>query len=727
MGWYLEHNEVPSDRERILQLGVTYAVANGYMGYRGTLEEYTADQFVACNLNGVYDRVGEKWRESVNAPNPFYVTVSVDDEPYSVVDREPAFHCQKLDFRYGLHRRKTSWKAGGQAVTVHVERFASMDDVHLLAMSYTVKVGAGGRISVRTGIDGRVWDLNGPHLHIYDRGVKGDAIYLASLTQELHVPVVVAEICKRDFSAEERIVTTEEGIYRDFVFEAEPQTEYTFWKFAVVYHGRDGEEDAFRLALDAVGRAAHTGYDALLKAHKRVWDRLWKTSDVKIEGDPEAQKALRYSIYQLLSCAPRHTDRLSIPARGLSSQTYKGAVFWDTEMFMFPFFLATQPEIARNLLGYRIHTLEGARRKAREYGYAGAFYAWESQETGDDACSHFNVVDVFTGRPLRTYFRDKQIHVNAAIVKAFRDYVERTGDEGVLIEGGAEVILECARFYLSYLYYRPHLERYEILDVTGPDEYHERVHNNAYTNRMVKYTLETARWVEDRLGEAYPDAWAELKERLGWEREARLMEDVTARLYVPDPDPETGVMEQFSGYFKLEDCPLEEVRSRLLDPREYWGGDLGVATHTQIIKQADVVLLLALFPHEYSREVMRANWEYYEPRTEHGSSLSHYVYGLVACHLDMPERAYPFFMKSATIDITGSSKQFAGLIYIGGAHLGACGGSWILAVRGFGGYQGDGVLTPRLPQEWKALEFTVYEGGTPRTYRVTPEGTTCRA
>ena len=157
---------------------------------------------------------------------------------------------------------------------------------------------------------------------------------------------------------------------------------------------------------------------------------------------------------------------------------------------MLPFFNHTFPELARNLLLYRYHTLVGARRKAQEYGFRGAFYAWESQDEGKDACTLFNITDVFTNRPMRTYFRDKQVHISGDVAYAFWQYFITTGDASIWTDGGAEVVFECARFFLSYMYYNLDKHRYEILDVIGPDEYHDRVHNNAFTNRLVAHTLE---------------------------------------------------------------------------------------------------------------------------------------------------------------------------------------------------------------------------------------------
>ncbi len=423
---------------------------------------------------------------------------------------------------------------------------------------------------------------------------------------------------------------------------------------------------------------------------------------------------MRYSIYHLLIIAPRHSEKTSIAARGLSGQTYKGAIFWDTEMFLRPFYIYTDPQTARNLIKYRVKTLDGARRKAAEYGFRGAFYAWESQETGDDACSDYNVTDVFTGRPMRTYFKDKQIHISADIAYAIWETYNLLGDESIIVDGGAEVIFECARFFYSYLYYKEDKNRYEVLDVIGTDEYHERVNNNAFTNKMVLLTFDIALKCAELLHHKNNDEYEKLLNKINFKDDLDNISRVKEKLYIPQPDKTTGVIEQFDGYLKHEDCTLDEVKSRILNSKEYWGGAYGVASDTQIIKQADVILMLYLFGNEYSEDIKKKNWLYYEPRTEHGSSLSPCIYALVACETGSQQWGYRYFMKTASIDLTGESKQFAGSIYIGGTHPAASGGAWMVSVFGFAGlHVEDGVLkvSPRLPDKWNKLSFgIIYKG-----------------
>jgi trehalose/maltose hydrolase-like predicted phosphorylase len=323
----------------------------------------------------------------------------------------------------------------------------------------------------------------------------------------------------------------------------------------------------------------------------------------------------------------------------------------------------------------------------------------------------FNVTDVFTNRPMRTYFRDKQIHISGDVAWAVWKYVQTTGDMGLLRDGGWEVMLACARFFFSYAYKRTTGDEYVLLDVTGPDEYHERVANNAYTNYLAQHVVEAVLEAAGLLREADPQAFSALREQLGFdEEESARLTDFAARLYLPQPDPQSGVIEQFDGYLRLEDCSIHELKSRILHPSEYLGGTSGLATTTRILKQADTVLMLHLLGERFSQETKKANWDFYEPRTEHGSSLSACVYALVAAETGHPEFAHKYFLKTATVDLTGDSKQYVGTLYIGGTHPAANGGAWMVAAQGFGGirFRPEGlVIEPRLPAKWKSVSLSV--------------------
>ena len=753
MNWRIE--EAGFDMGRITQNGNKYLVGNGYMGVRGTLPEYEKEEFVAVNLAGIYDQVGDGWREPLNAPNGLYTYIELGGTAYRLPKVIPSEHRLALNYRHGVFECDTVWNTPAGRLKVQGQRFASMEQKHLICMKYTFSVEQDTEATLYTGIDGRVWDINGPHYDEIkmdtvnsfdtdlwlDTDIRSDInssdvdliLRVIGITHESSDQVIVNEAIDTDAPAVHMILREEGRILRKLSLSLKAGIQYHLYKYISVYTSKDNDKMKDNLqskvslpgknrASDSIGdrnddakqlvlKAKSLGYEKVIELHKMQWERLWSISEVIIDGDEQAMEALNYSIYHLHCIAPRHTDHLSIAARGLSGQTYKGAVFWDTEMFMLDFFLFTEPNVAKTLLKYRIDTLEGAKRKAEAYGYQGAFYAWESQEGGYDACSDYNVTDVFTGRQMRTYFKDKQIHISAAIVYGIMRYADYTGSNELLVEGGAQVILECASFYYDLLVKRVNQERYELHDVIGPDEYHERVNNNAYTNRMAKFTFDSAIQVLTQEIEKDKDLKEQLELSYQHDLLLKQFKDASEKLYIPKPDKACGIIEQFDGYFKLEEVSIEELKGRLLHEKEYWGGAYGIATHTKVIKQADVVTMLNLFSQDYEESTLLQNWEYYEPRTEHGSSLSACMYAILACKCNKPDLAYPFFMKSARSDIQGKGKEWAGLIYIGGTHPASSGGAYMTAVEGFAGlHQDNGELKAKacLPFGWRSMSFHVY-------------------
>lgn len=701
MSWKISADYDPN---QIVANGNKFLLANGYMGYRGTMEEYGAPQLTANTILGLYDQVEDKWREPVNAPNGLFLKIFDQENEISLLTQKPSYHQQMLNYKEGTHIRKTSFSYQENIITLHTERFLHMKRFHLMADEIQLSAEKPITLQVKIGIDTAVWDINGPHLINFETERLTNQIIVSAQTQEIRKKITTAQaVCGSQLK-----FVKSEGQFNYYEIDI-TSTPTTFHIFATTFNDNDclNPKNAAKKELDTIMAME---FASLKEEHIQVWQALWEKADVEIDGDNPAQEAIRYSLYQLLSIAPRHSDNVSIPARGLSGQTYKGAIFWDTEMFMLPFFMHVLPEVAKNILSYRIHTLPGAQAKAKEYGFKGAFYAWESQELGQDATSDYNVTDVFTKRPMRTYFRDKQIHISGDIAYAFWQYYEYTKDLSLLLAGGAQVIFECAKFYYSYAYYKVEKSRFELIDVIGPDEYHERVYNNAYTNKIALKTMEIALDLWEILAKNAPEQLKEiLTESELTMTEKEQFQQFYDELYMPSPNEE-GIIEQFDGYFSLEDVSVSTVKDRLLNEKEYWGGAYGVAADTQVIKQADVIFMLHLFGEEYTKSEIQKNWQYYEPRTEHGSSLSACIYALVACQFDNQDWAYPYFMKTATVDLTGNTKQYAGAIYIGGTHPAANGGAWMSAIKGFGGLsveKGQLVVNPRLPKNWQRLAFNI--------------------
>lgn len=713
--WKVSSRTFANDNESVMRNGNVYQIANGYMGYRGTLDEFGPKELVGITLAGIFDRVGDAWREPVNAPNGGFTEVTLDGKAISAHTSTIKSHRQVLNMQNATFERETDFKLHGKTLNIRSTRFLSADKPNLGVIKYSLRCDKSAKVILSTGIDCNIWDLNGPHLLNLSKEKRDDVLLVSGSTNEAGKKVTVAEAIAAGFGRETHKTKGNKNL-RSIELTAEAGRTYTFYKYFSVYTDNDPVSNSVIAAMCAVKEAQALGYEECLEAHNARWADMWAFCDVKIDGDDAAQQALRYSIFQLLIVAPVKGSQNSIPARALSGQVYKGAIFWDTEMFMFPFFVHTYPTKAVELLRYRVRTLDGARRKAMTEGpgFRGAFYAWESQDTGDDACTYFNVGDPITKRDLRTHFRDKQVHISGDVAIAMWEYFKLTGDDSLLLGGGAEVILECARFYYSYAYFKEEKNRYEILDVIGPDEYHERINNNAFTSMVAKATFEIAGATVQYLAAKHPDALKGLVERIKIQDELHLFKEAARLIYVPAPDPKSGVIEQFDGYFKLKDTTIEELKSRLIHPNEYLGAGQGLAVSTKVIKQADVVLMLNLFKDRYSKEVKRANWEYYEPRTEHGSSLSACVYALVAAEFGNLDFAYKYFLKTAKIDIEAKYKVYVGTIFMGGSHPAANGGAWMTAVFGFGGVQAEEkqvVIDPRLYESWKCLQFSLAHKG----------------
>ena len=651
----LTENGYDCDR---LARGDKLLIGNGVYGFRGTIDENRAADCVALNAACFYDKNGDNWRETVNMPNPLWAKLAVNGHELDgafVVD-----HTETLDISDGVYTRTTKYNVDGANVTFVSERFFDQTNYNLLVCKRSVSADKPVEIALSCGIDCDVWNISGKHFDVTKTSLSPLSV-VCTTNENKHLSVILHNVCE---------ISSQSGTCDNIVFDkfTTNGTTLEVTSFAILSHNGAGKEVPLS-ALD---------YDKLSRANKEWWSAKWDVSRVEINDCLDSQLAVDYSVYQLIVYAPR-IDGMSIGARGLSGQTYKGAIFWDTEMFMLPFYLATDIRAARQLVRYRINTLDGAIAKANYYGYEGAFYAWESQEGGFDACSDFNVTDVFTGRPVRTYFKDKQVHISADIAVALYNYFVQTDDIDILADGGLKLLLECAKFYNSYAYYNHNNDRFELLDVIGPDEYHERVNNNVYTNYMAYEAVDVFFKALSVAKRRLPDLYAEIAAD---KRTLAALKKFRRKLYLPQPD-ENGVIEQFDGYFRLEDVDVATVRGRLVKPNEYWGGSGGVATATRVIKQADVIAAMVVLPHRFDKRTVRANYEFYLPYTEHGSSLSASMYAQCASLVGCADESYEWFVRTANVDMVGGGKKYAGKVYIGGTHPAACGGTWLTLYNGY--------------------------------------------
>jgi kojibiose phosphorylase len=491
-------------------------------------------------------------------------------------------------------------------------------------------------------------------------------------------------------------------------------------KLVTVFTSRESENPA-NCACDKLQELP--SYVDLRNHHEQAWEKIWYHSDIVIEGSSQAQLVLRYNLFQLLISAPRHDDRVSIPAKTLSGFGYRGHIFWDTEFFILPFFIFTQPDIARNLLTYRYHTLSGARRKAKYYGYRGAMYAWESAATGDEVTPRWVSPKNLYEEDIRIWCRDREIHISADISIAAWLYWQVTNDDEWMRDCGAEIILDTALFCSSRVYFDVKREHYSILDVIGPDEYHENIDNNAFTNRMMQWHLEKALDVYEWLSQTFPEKATELEEKLQVTQKRRLRwQDIVENIFIPY-DSQTGLIEQFEGFFQLQDVNLADYEPRTDSMLSILG--IKEINKRQIIKQPDVLMLLYLMERttktDYGKEVLQKNWDYYAPRTDitYGSSLGPAIHGLVAASLGKTGEAYENFRLAALVDLENTRGNAAE-----GIHAASCGSIWQAIIFGVAGIQftkNGPVAKPNLPPTWKRLKFKLYWRGDWHSFDLRPE------
>ncbi len=458
----------------------------------------------------------------------------------------------------------------------------------------------------------------------------------------------------------------------------------------------DPERDVARSALAA---AEEAGFERLLREHREAWARRWQEADVVVEGDPELQKAIRFALFHLMASVA-DSGEAAVGARGVSGPAYRGHVFWDSDVFVLPFLAATHPAAARAMLEYRAHRLSAAHELARALGREGARFPWESAREGNDVTPASARLATGELVPIRTGELEEHIVGDVAWAAAF--YLAWTGDDEFAAGPGRDLFAETARYWASRVR-NDRDGRAHIYGVIGPDEYHEPVDDNAFTNVLARWNLRQAAAL-DGVDEDERAAWL-----------------ATAGALVDGYDRASGLYEQFAGFFELEPLIIEEIASRrpiaadlLLGPERTAGA--------QVLKQADVLMLHHLLPDEVAPGSLVPNLDFYEPRTSHGSSLSPAINASVLARAGRYRPALEALGIAARLDLDDLTGTTAG-----GVHLATMGGLWQALAFGFAGIRPRGdtlIVDPRLPKEWGALEFGLRFRDRPLRLRIDRSGVT---
>jgi alpha,alpha-trehalose phosphorylase len=704
-----------------------FTLGNGYIGMRGTREEGSAapkgQTLEGTYLNGFYESEPIQYPENayglartnefmLNVPNAKRIGLSVDGEAFSLERGKVLDHERVLDFRTGLLTRTVEWEsAGGKRVRIVSRRLVCFGRKHVAAIEYAVTpLNFSGRLRLESTLDSAVSNLQagddprvgsaitGPSLQMVSQEVSEPgahgahgAVLVLQRTRHSGFQLATATESEVAGGSEVRIERLAEG--HAFDADVAQGQALVLHKFIAYATSRDMEQAAVGPHARAeLASARAAGFDALAAGQAAYLADFWAQADVQIDGDDALQQGVRFNQFHLLQSVGRD-GRTNIAAKGVTGEGYEGHYFWDTEIYVFPFFLFSKPEIARALLQYRYTILPKARERARQMGHErGALYPWRTI-AGEECSAYFPAGSA-------------QYHINADIAYSIRLYLLATGDMEFMAQQGAEIVLDTARIWMGIGSY-DRRQRFCINAVTGPDEYTAIVNNNYYTNAMARMHMTFAADLAERLRAERPADYARVAASIGLDdREIADWRAASAAMRLPY-DETLGIHEQDDSFLSKQTWDFANT------PKENYPlllhyHPLVIYRH-QVCKQADVVLALLLLSNEFSLDDKRRDFDFYERVTTHDSSLSSCIFSMVASEVGYHDKAYAYFMETARLDLdnTHGNTEY-------GVHTAAMAGTWLGVAYGFAGMRLDGAglrFAPVLPEKWRGYRFKAHVHG----------------
>lgn len=711
------------------------SIGNGRMGQRANFEEqYSGETLQGSYVAGVYypdkTRVGwwkngypEYFAKVLNAPNWIGIDIQIDGESLDLGT------CKVKDFRRVLNMKEgyleRSFHArlvSGKEVKVSSKRFCSIVDDEVGAIRYSITpLNFEGTINVTPYVDGDVVNQDSNYDEKFweevDKLIKRRSGYVTVETKKTGFHVCTGmkfEIFKNGEIADYNTYRYQRNKYVGCGADisCKDNDEIVIYKYAAVISSLNHEKEGLLEACRKVTRKAYKkGFDTLSNEQANAWGQKWEEADITIEGDVAAQQGIRFCIFQMYQTYTGEDERLNIGPKGFTGEKYGGSTYWDTEAYCFPFYLATADQkVGRQLLIYRHNQLQKAIENAAKLGFkdGAALYPMVTMN-GEECHNEWEI----------TF---EEIHRNGAIAYAIYDYVRYTGDKSYLGEYGLEVLIAISRFWAQRVHYSTRKGQYVMHGVTGPNEYENNVNNNWYTNLMAQWCLKYTMEVIDYVEKTDPDKYLALEEKIKFYRmtETKEWKKIADNMYLPY-DKELDVFVQHDGFLDKDwTKTIEDLTPENRPINQKWSWDR--ILRSVYIKQADTLQGLYFFEENYDEKTIKRNFNFYEPRTVHESSLSPCVHVVLAAKLGKEEKAYEMYLRTARLDLDDYNNDTED-----GCHTTSMAGTWMAFVKGFGGmrvYDDMVQFSPFLPAGWKGYAFKVRWRGYYLEVKASRKGTT---
>jgi kojibiose phosphorylase len=711
-------HEPAFDPEKLQAYESLFTLGNGYIGSRGVLEEIPYDSLPGTYIAGVFDKSISQVSEIVNLPNPVDLRIAIEGEKLDVKGMYIHYHRRSLDMRNGLlFRHSILANSRKERFDYQSVRFISSDDRHIGAIEIRIKpLDADCILTVQDNINISVRNkgvlTEGRKKHFQVKEVRNEHCinYVCAKTQQSNIFYACATGLKITHRG-----NTSSGPDQSFDIRLKKNETLTLTKIFYVNASCNISQKTLReKAVKHLRKSMSAGFNKLIEKHTAKFQGLWRFSDIEISGDTQSQKALRFNIYHMLIAANPDVVDVSIGARTLSGEGYRGHIFWDTEIFLLPFYAYNFPAAARNMLMYRYNRLDAARRSARMKGFKGALFPWESADTGEDETPRWH--KDFDGSIIPITTQDYEHHIVSDIAYGLWQYYRVTDDRKFMINHGAEILFETARFWASRVEYSSSKDIYEIKNVMGPDEFHGNVNNNSFTNGLAQWNLHVAAGFYNDLVRRYPDSAKSIKRKTGLkDSEPKKWQKIAEKIYIPF-NRKKDIIEQFDGYFKKKDIKITNYDKYFM-PEFPPDIPLSKVSGTQLVKQLDACMLLYLLPDKFSEQALKNTVSYYEERTVHKSSLSPSINSIMNLRSGDKLKAYQYFLNAVGADINMHQGNVAE-----GIHAASLGGSWQAVVFGFGGIsvrENMLCISPILPDYWHRLLFHIQWHGSILHIRIT--------